>query len=137
MYLAFKGYKVANIPLVPGSEPPPQLLDVDPGRVFGLVTDPELLIEIRRQRLPELGFAGEYAEPGAVRDEVKESRAVMRKLGCVVVKTGGRAIEETAQEVLRYFECAVPQTGGGQPRTAQTMPTPRRRARRPMRRGGD
>ena len=107
MYLAFKGYRVANIPLSIEMEPPPQLFEVDNRRIFGLVTDPELLVEIRKQRLVELcGYARRYADIDAVQRELYEARALMRRLGCIVIKTGGRAIEETAQEILRYMEQA-------------------------------
>jgi len=105
MYLAFKGYRVANVPLAGSMEPPPELFELDSRRVFGLVTEPELLVEIRRQRMAELGtYAHRYAELDAVSSELDEARAVMRRLGCIVIRTGGRAIEETAQEILRYLE---------------------------------
>jgi regulator of PEP synthase PpsR (kinase-PPPase family) len=105
MYLAFKGYRVANVPLAGSIEPPPELAELDSRRIFGLVTEPELLVEIRRQRMAELGtYARRYAELDAVRSELDEARAVMRRLGCIVIRTGGRAIEETAQEILRYMD---------------------------------
>jgi regulator of PEP synthase PpsR (kinase-PPPase family) len=105
MYLGFKGYKVANIPLAPGVEAPRELYDVDVRRVFGLVSDPELLVSIRRQRVAELGpYAKRYADDAAVREEVAESRDFMRRLGCIVIHTGDRAVEEAAQEIIRYLE---------------------------------
>jgi regulator of PEP synthase PpsR (kinase-PPPase family) len=55
MYLAFKGYRVANIPLAAGLEPPKELFQVDPRRIFGLVTDANVLIAIRRERMHEMG----------------------------------------------------------------------------------
>ena len=58
MYLAFKGYRVANIPLAPGMSPPPELFEVDPRKVFGLVTSMETLVEIRTERMQELGTLG-------------------------------------------------------------------------------
>lgn len=107
MYLSFKGYRVANVPLAVEMEPPPQLMELDNRRIFGLVTEPELLVEIRRQRLPDLGgYARLYADVDAVMRELDDARAYMRRLGCIVVKTGGRAVEETAQEILRYLEQA-------------------------------
>lgn len=107
MYLAYKGYRVANVPLAIEMEPPPQLFEIDNRRIFGLVTDPELLVEIRRERLGDLGgYARRYADMEAVQRELDEARAFMRRLGCIVIKTGGRAIEETAQEILRYMEQA-------------------------------
>ena len=105
MYLAFKGYKVANIPLMSEVEPPPELFDVDPRRVFGLVSDVDLLASIRSQRLVELGsYARAYAEREAVQRELDTARSLMRTLGCIVVRTDNRAIEETAQEIIRYLE---------------------------------
>lgn len=104
MYLAFKGYKTANIPLMPEVEPPAELFEVDPRRVFGLLSDPDLLASIRSQRLSELGvYARQYAEREAVVAEIESARALMRQLGCIVVRTDHRAIEETAQEIIRYL----------------------------------
>lgn len=104
MYLAFKGYKVANIPLAAGMEPPSQLFEVDPRRVFGLTADPELLAEIRAQRFGDLGtFARRYADREAVEREVAEARALMKRIGCVVINTGNKAVEETANEIVRYL----------------------------------
>lgn len=139
MYLAFKGYKVANIPLVPGVEPPPELFAVDPSRIFGLVIDAETLAEIRRLRIGDLGpYSGGYADFALVAAELDDSRALMRRIGCVVVNTGGRAIEETAQEILRHFECAVPRQGDA---AVEQVPehwgAARKAPRRPLPRQGD
>lgn len=103
MYLAFKGWRVANVPLASGVEPPPQLFDLDPRRVFGLVSSVEVLVEIRRERMRELGtYVPGYADPEAVRVELEEARAVMRKIGCIVIHTDNRAVEEAAQEIVRH-----------------------------------
>ncbi|MDY0088664.1 MAG: pyruvate, water dikinase regulatory protein [Coriobacteriia bacterium] len=105
MYLAFKGYKAANIPLIPEVEPPAQLFDLDSRRIFGLTGDVDFLVSIRNQRLSELGvYARRYAQREAVIEEIESARALMRKLGCIVVRTDNRAIEETAQEIIRYLE---------------------------------
>jgi [pyruvate, water dikinase]-phosphate phosphotransferase / [pyruvate, water dikinase] kinase len=107
MYLAFKGYRVANVPLATEMEPPHQLFDLDNRRVFGLTTEPGILVEIRKQRMAELGtYARRYADEESVESELDEARTLMRRLGCIVLNTGGRAIEETAQEILRYLEQA-------------------------------
>lgn len=123
MYLAFKGHKVANIPLVPGVEPPPELFDVDRRRIFGLVIDPDTLTEIRRQRVGDLGpYSGRYAERDNVLEEIGDSRALMRRIGCIVIDTGSRAIEETAQEILRHFEAALGEHEGEAP--VEPIPEP-------------
>jgi regulator of PEP synthase PpsR (kinase-PPPase family) len=86
-------------------EPPKELFGIPVKRVFGLVSDPDLLASIRKQRAAELGtYAKRYADPAAVRTEVEESRTFMRQLGCLVIHTGGRAVEEAAQEIIRYLE---------------------------------
>jgi regulator of PEP synthase PpsR (kinase-PPPase family) len=107
MYLAFKGYRTANVPLTLGTDPPKELFEVDSKRVFGLVADAALLSHIRTQRMQELGsYVAHYAEQESVERELEEARAVMRRIGCIVLRTDNRAIEETAQEILRYAERA-------------------------------
>lgn len=109
MYLAFQGYKVANVPLAVGMTPPPELFDVEPFRIFGLISTPEVLSEIRQRRLGSeaaLLAAGAYAAPEKIEDELKDARGLMRRLGCIVIRTDNKAVEETAQEILMYFEAA-------------------------------
>ncbi len=108
MYLAFKGIRVANIPLAPGSPPPDELFEVDRRKVFGLVTDAEVLLAIRKERMRELGmWVPRYAEREAIEAELEEARALMRRIGCLVVHTDNRAVEEAAQEILRHVNAAV------------------------------
>jgi regulator of PEP synthase PpsR (kinase-PPPase family) len=109
IYLAMKGYRVANVPLALGTKPPKQLFDLEPSRVFGLTSQPDLLAEIRTRRLGNaLDVAGEYASPQYVQDDLDEARALMRRLGVIVVRTDNRAIEETAQDILKHYEAAHP-----------------------------
>ncbi|MDJ1121530.1 pyruvate, water dikinase regulatory protein [Olsenella sp. YH-ols2217] len=107
MYLAFQGYKVANVPLALGTEPPIQLEDVDPARVFGLMSTTDTLVSIRERRLVKdgaAGFADKYADPAEVVAEQQEARALMRHLGCLVVNTAGKAVEETANEIIAHIK---------------------------------
>jgi len=109
IYLSQQGYKVANIPLDPSTEPPSEVYTVDRTRLFGLMTSPEVLIGIRKRRIGNAGhLAPRYADPEYVYEDLEKSRALMRKLGCIVVHTQNRAVEETAQEILRYFERSHP-----------------------------
>ena len=104
IYLASKGYYAANIPLVRGSAPPEELFEVDPRRVFGLVSSAPLLAEIRSKRMTELGtYVAHYADRDDIDKDLDEARAIMRGIGCIVVRTDNRAIEETAQEIIRYI----------------------------------
>ena len=111
IYLAQQGYKVANIPLDPDTEPPLELFDVDRTRLFGLMITPDVRIGIRQRRLGRAGgVAGRYADPQFISEDLLEARALMRKLGAIVVHTENRAVEETAQEILRYYEKIHPRS---------------------------
>lgn len=103
MYLALQGYRVANIPLAPQMEPPQALFEVDPARIFGLVTTMEAIAPIRSQRLGATlaqSVAGSYADPTSIELEFAYARSLMKRLGCFVVHTDGKAIEESATEII-------------------------------------
>ncbi|NTU70224.1 MAG: kinase/pyrophosphorylase [Coriobacteriia bacterium] len=104
IYLASKGFYAANIPLVRGTEPPEELFEVDPRKVFGLISSAEVLAEVRSKRMAELGtYVAHYADRPDIEADLEEARAVMRRVGCLVVRTDNRAVEETAQEIIRYL----------------------------------
>lgn len=103
MYLALQGYRVANIPLAPQMEPPQALFEVDPARIFGLVTTMEAIAPIRARRLGTTlaqSIAGSYADPISIELEFAYARSLMKRLGCFVVHTDGKAIEESATEII-------------------------------------
>lgn len=110
VYMATLGYKVANIPLTMGSEPPKELFGLDFRRVFGLTTDPTLLSAIRQRRLGTAAdIARNYAQIDKVIEDLEQARVVMRRIGCLVIRTDNRAIEEVAQEILRYYHQSFPE----------------------------
>jgi regulator of PEP synthase PpsR (kinase-PPPase family) len=102
IYLAHRGWKVANVPLVKGIEPPVELFQVDPGRVAGLVIDPQRLLEVRAARLRNLGQdpRAAYADFEQIEEELRYARSFFRHHPWVVVDVSGKAVEETANEVL-------------------------------------
>ena len=109
IYLATQGYKVANVPLAPETEPPSELFSVEKGRLYGLTSKPELLSDIRQRRLGNaLEVAGNYAAIEYVHEDLEEARSLMRRLGCIVIRTDNRAIEETAAEILGYYSAVFP-----------------------------
>lgn len=113
IYLSQQGYRVANVPLDPQTEPPKEIFQVDTTRLFGLMTTPDVLVGIRRRRLGKArGLASSYADPAEVCRDLDDARALMRRLGCIVIHTEKRAVEETAQEILRYYELAHPRDTG-------------------------
>ena len=104
IYLGYQGYRVANVPLALGTDPPAQLFDVDPRRIFGLVTTPEVLLKVRTARMTDFGtHIPGYADVEHIDEELAAARLLMRQIGCVVINTANRAIEEIAQEILRYM----------------------------------
>lgn len=102
IYLAHRGWKVANVPLVAGIEPPSELFEIDPGKIAGLVINPERLVEIRAARLRHLGQDPRlaYADFEQVEDEIRFSRYLFRRQPWVVVDVTNKSVEETANEVL-------------------------------------
>lgn len=111
IYLSQLGFKVANVPLDPQTEPPKEIFEVDPTRLFGLMIAPELLADIRKRRLGNASnIAASYADLECVYEDLEKAHALMRKLGCITVRTDNRAIEETAQEILRYYETTHPRS---------------------------
>lgn len=107
MYLAHLGYRVANIPLALGLEPPASLFSVDPARIFGLISTTDVVSAIRNSRLGDdaaRAVAGSYADPENVSREMDEARALIRRLGCFSVRTDGKAIEESAAEIIGRIE---------------------------------
>jgi len=101
-YLAHRGWKVANVPLVKGIEPPAELLQVDPKRVAGLYIDPQRLAELRAARLRNLGqdARAAYADLEEIEDELRFAKTFFRRNGWIMVDVSGKAVEETANEVL-------------------------------------
>jgi len=105
MYLAHKRIKVANVPLVPEVTPPEEIFKVERGKVIGLVINPELLNNIRAERLKTLGLSGQasYANFERILEELEFADKVMKKLGCPVIDVTNRAVEETASKILEIY----------------------------------
>ncbi|XEC93853.1 pyruvate, water dikinase regulatory protein [Paenibacillus tarimensis] len=98
IFLAHKGIKVANFPLIPEVKAPPEL-DPIPGRlVVGLTMDPEHMVKIRMERLKAMGLppASRYASTERILEELEYAFAVMKKAECTIIDVTERAIEETA-----------------------------------------
>lgn len=105
MYLAHKGIKCANIPLVPEVNPPEELFQISPRKVIGLIIRPELLNKIRTERLKTLGLgaSADYASLERIMQELEYARGIMKRIGCPIVDATGKAVEETASIVLEIL----------------------------------
>jgi hypothetical protein len=113
-YLAQKGYKVANVPLVLGIPAPEELALVDEERVFGLTIRIEELLRIRQTRLQHLGMPPDtsYAQREHIAAELAYAQQVFRQHpGWPVIDITGKAIEETAANVIRIIKDRQAQRG--------------------------
>ncbi len=103
MYLANKGVRAINIPLMPEVGVPDELYEIDRKKVFGLTINPLRLIEIRKRRLDKFHRITtdiEYAGDARVLEELEYADKVMRKVGCKIIDVTERAIEDTALIIL-------------------------------------
>lgn len=117
VYLANRGIKAANVPLVPDVPFPQNVLEMakqENGPMFvALTAAPERLVDIRRNRLQQLGEsrATGYHDEGAVEDEVRLARQFYRQQGWPVIDVTRRSVEETAAEIITLL--ARRREGGG------------------------
>ena len=114
IYLANRGYKVANIPIVVESPPPSALYGLKHPLVVGLTTAPDRLIQVRRNRLLSLNQAPEtaYVDQDRVAREVQYARRMFADNGWPVIDVTRRSIEEAAAAIINlYNESRVPQDG--------------------------
>ncbi len=102
IYLANRGYKTANIPIVVESPPPQSLYSLRHPLVVGLITSADRLIQIRRNRLISLNQAPEtdYVDAGAVARELAFAKRMFADNGWPVIDMTRRSIEEAAAAII-------------------------------------
>lgn len=101
MYLGYLGWKVANVPIVKGIDPPAELFDIDAAKIVGLTIDAQRLHEIRAERITLMGGDRRYASLTEIYDELEYAAGIHRRLGCPVIDVSEFSIEEIAQQILR------------------------------------
>jgi regulator of PEP synthase PpsR (kinase-PPPase family) len=113
MYLANRGLKCANYPLVPGVPLPPELERTKKPLVVGLTKDPKSLADIRRARLRLLNQEEEadYAQFEKVKEEVQQARRIFSRLGWPVVDVTRRSIEEASAAIIQLYERHLEKNG--------------------------
>ena len=107
VYLANRGVKAANVPLVPGVPPPRQLLELD-GQwplVVGLKISPDRLVQIRQQRLLSLneGAQTSYVDDDAVKAEATSANRLFLQQKWKTIDVSRRSVEETAAAILNLL----------------------------------
>ncbi len=105
IYLAHRGVRAANVPLVPSAEVPQRLRDLKNIPVVGLTVSPDRLIDIRRNRLKSISENREssYVDADAVRHEIIQARRLFERQGWPVIDVTRRSVEETAAAVINIL----------------------------------
>lgn len=106
MYLANKGIKALNIPVMPEIPIPEELYEIDRRRIIGLTIDPIQLMEIRKHRVDKFSSVSkeiQYANAERVLQELEFADKLMRRLKCRVIDVTKRAIEDTALIIMEHI----------------------------------
>ena len=106
IYLANRGVRTANVPLVPGIPIPKQLETLKKPLVVSLHATPERLIQIRQNRLLSMGSDtanDDYIDRQSVTDEVTYARKLSAKYGWALLEVTRRSIEETAAAIMKLL----------------------------------
>jgi regulator of PEP synthase PpsR (kinase-PPPase family) len=103
LYLSVLGWKVANVPIIPGVRVSQELYRIDQRRVIGLTIEPGQLLIHRQQRQTRLGAPGfsAYVDPAAVFEEVQDAEKEFRERGFAIVDVTDKTIETSAEEIIR------------------------------------
>jgi Uncharacterized protein conserved in bacteria len=106
IYLANNtNYKVANLPLMPESELPEEIWEVDSRRIIGLTNDVEVLSEIRKERMIAYGLNPEtiYSDKVRIKNEIDYANELYEELNCKIINVANKSIEETASMIMNYL----------------------------------
>ena len=110
IYLANRGYKAGNIPLVPGAPLPTFLDNMRKPFIVGLVASPDRIVQIRQQRLIGLNQNDQtdYIDQDHVREEMKQARRMFTRKGYKVIDVTRRSIEETSAQIINLYNKSRP-----------------------------
>lgn len=103
IYLAMFGWKVANVPLIRGIDPPDDLFKIDHQRVFGLNIAANNLLSHRKKRIASLGLNenDHYLQERMIEDDIQYALKIFQKGRFTVVNVTNKPIESSASEIIR------------------------------------
>ena len=106
IYLANRGYKTINIPLVLDQQIPDKLKSNKSSCIIGLVADPERLSDIRRNRVALMNDQKlkNYTDLESIKKEVEDSKKLFKKNNWPIIDVTRRSVEETAASILKIIE---------------------------------
>ena len=113
IYLANKGLKTSNIPLVNNMTIPNSLIENKDACVVGLITEPERLYDIRKNRLNSLkeNENTDYINLEKIREEVEKSKKIFKKNRWPTIDVTRKSVEETAASIIKIFEIKSKENG--------------------------
>ena len=105
MYLSVLGWKVANLPLIKGIDPPQELFKINHQRVIGLNVDPDQLLIYRKKRLNRMGKLGsiEYTKIKIINEEVETALRLFRRNEFTIIDVTNKPIETSADEIVELI----------------------------------
>ncbi len=109
IYLANRGYKVANIPFIPNKNIPTQLIESSKKTcVIGLICDATRLFDVRRNRVHSMheDRPGDYTNKEKILDELENSKKLFKKYNWPTVDVTRKSVEETSASVIKIYEIA-------------------------------
>lgn len=106
VYLAYRGFKAANVPYVMGCALPDSLFEIKKPLVVGLTISPDQLLQIRKTRLQSIKEEKDtnYVDGEAIQKELDESRKLFRSHHWPIIDVSRRSVEETAATIIQYLE---------------------------------
>jgi hypothetical protein len=105
MYLAYRGYRAANVPYVPGCELPGELHNLKKPFIVALTIGAERLTQIRRSRIASLDEkpGGEYTDIESITSEIDEAKKYFLKQKWPIIDVTRKSVEETAAIIIQKF----------------------------------
>ncbi len=105
IYLSYRGWKVANIPVIPGFQLPKELFSIDQDKIIGLNINPNRLHLIRMERQSKLNNydLGDYTDPEKIKSEIAYGLRIYQENCWPVVSVTYKSIEETATDIMRII----------------------------------
>lgn len=106
LYLAYKGYRAANVPFIKGCELPKELFLAKNSLILGLTINPEILVQIRKNRVLSLAATenSRYVDIEEIVEEIKEAKKICLENNWPIVDVSRRSVEETSALVLQFYE---------------------------------
>ena len=105
-YLAYRGVRAANVPLIPECEPPQELLAIDPRKVVGLTMNSNRLARVREVRIGMMGRGPfeQYGDAREIEREINFAKGLMARHGWRKIDVSYMSVEEVAKEVMSMLE---------------------------------